>query len=119
MSGRLLLVLSVLLLTGTLAAAPAQAADQVGYVRLPPLSPPTPGRAKVRVIQASVRAPVLNLSIAGGPPIASNVAFATTTGYLEVQPGRWTLDATGTNGGPSGRLAVRLAAGDVYSLLVL
>src|SRR5437764_1117113 len=77
------------------------------------LSPPSSGRAKVRVIQASVRAPVLNLSIAGGGSIADNVAFATTTDYLQVPPGRWTLRASGANGGPTGTLPVHLDAGNV------
>jgi len=83
------------------------------------LSPPSSGRAKVRVIQASVRAPVLNLSIAGGAAIADNIAFASTTDYLQVPPGRWTLEASGTNGGPTGTLPVHLDAGNVYSVLVL
>jgi len=83
------------------------------------LSPPSSGRAKVRVIQASVRAPVLDLSIAGGAPIADNVAFASTTDYFQVPPGRWTLRASGANGGPTGTLPVHLDAGNVYSVLVL
>jgi len=83
------------------------------------LSPPPSGKAKVRVVQASVRAPVLNLSIAGGASIASNVSFATTTDYLQVQPGRWTLRAEGVNGGPAGTLGVHLDSGNVYSVLVL
>jgi hypothetical protein len=83
------------------------------------LSPPPAGKAKVRVVQASVRAPVLDLAIQGGPTIATGVAFATTTGYYTVDPGRWTLDVQGTNGGPAGTLSTRLRAGGVYSLLVL
>jgi hypothetical protein len=83
------------------------------------LSPPASGKAKVRVIQASVAAPVLDLSIAGGAPIADGVAFATTTGYFQVPPGRWTLRAEGTNGGPASTLPVHLELGNVYSLLVL
>jgi hypothetical protein len=83
------------------------------------LSPPPSGKAKVRVLQASVRAPVLDLAVEGGPTIASGVAFATTTDYLAVDPGRWTLRVQGTNGGPSDTLSVRLASGGVYSVLVL
>jgi Domain of unknown function (DUF4397) len=83
------------------------------------LSPPAAGKAKVRVIQASVAAPVLDLSIVGGSPIADGVGFATTTGYFEVPPGRWTLRAQGTNSGPASTLPVHLAQGNVYSLLVL
>jgi hypothetical protein len=83
------------------------------------LSPPPAGKSKVRVVQASLRASTLNLSIAGGLTIASNVAFATTTDYYDVQPGRWTLRAAGTTGGPTGNLGVHLQSGNVYSVLVL
>src|SRR5262249_14678683 len=40
------------------------------------LSPPPSGKAKVRVVQASLRAPALDLSIAGGTTIATGVPFA-------------------------------------------
>src|SRR5256885_1071433 len=83
------------------------------------LTPPPSGKAKVRVIQASVGASALDLAIQGGPMIAGNVPFASTTRYFEVQPGRWTLTAKGTSGGPSGNLGVHLEAGNVYSVLVL
>jgi hypothetical protein len=83
------------------------------------LSPPPAGRAKVRIVQASVRAPVMTVSIAGGATIADNIAFATTTDYLEVAPGHWTLRAQGAGGSPSSTLTATLAAGNVYSLIVL
>jgi hypothetical protein len=83
------------------------------------LTPPPSGKAKVRVVQASLRAPALDLSIQGGAMIAGNVPFASTTEYFQVQPGRWTLKAQGTTGGPAGNLGVHLEAGDVYSVLVL
>jgi len=83
------------------------------------LSPPASGKAKVRVIQASVAAPVLDLSIVGGSPVAEGVAFATTTSYFQVPPGRWALRAQGTNSGPVSTLPVHLEQGNVYSLLVL
>jgi hypothetical protein len=83
------------------------------------LSLPPAGRAKVRIIQASVRAPMLRVWLANGPTIAGDIAFATTTEYLDVTPGSWTLKAQGTTGGPASTLSARLGAGDVYSLLVL
>ena len=83
------------------------------------LSPPPGGKAKVRVVQASLRAPALDLSVAGGPSIATNVPFASTTEYLPVPPGRWTLTAKGTAGGPATNLSVHLDSGAVYSVLVL
>jgi hypothetical protein len=83
------------------------------------LSLPAAGRSKVRIIQASLRAPVLTVRMAGGPTIAENIAFATTTDYLDVPPGQWTLRAQGTDGGPTGTLTATLGAGNVYSLIVL
>jgi hypothetical protein len=83
------------------------------------LSLPPAGKAKVRIVQASVRAPVMTVSIAGGTTIADNIAFATTTDYLAVAPGHWTLEAQGAGGSPSSTLTATLAAGNVYSLIVL
>ncbi|WP_234589054.1 DUF4397 domain-containing protein, partial [Micromonospora sp. MH99] len=82
------------------------------------LSAPTQGRAKVRVVQASVRTPVLDVAAADGPTIADGVQFATTTDYQQVEPGTWKLRLTGA-GGPSTDAEVRLTGGAVYSLLVL
>jgi len=83
------------------------------------LSLPPAGKAKVRIVQASVRAPVMTVSISGGATIADNIAFATTTDYLAVAPGHWTLQAQGAGGSPSSTLTATLAAGNVYSLIVL
>jgi hypothetical protein len=83
------------------------------------LSLPPAGRAKVRIVQASVRAPVMTVSLAGGAVIADNIAFATTTDYLDVSPGHWTLRAQGAGGSPSSTLSATLVAGNVYSLIVL
>ncbi|GAB3941548.1 DUF4397 domain-containing protein [Micromonospora vulcania] len=82
------------------------------------LSAPAQGRAKVRVVQASVRTPVLDVAAAQGPTIADGVQFATTTEYQQVEPGSWRLRLTGA-GGPSTEAEVRLTDGAVYSLLVL
>ena len=83
------------------------------------LSLPPTGKAKLRIVQASVRAPVMTVSISGGPVIADNIAFATTTDYLDVSPGHWTLRAQGAGGSPSSTLTATLASGNVYSLIVL
>ncbi|MFC3500484.1 DUF4397 domain-containing protein [Micromonospora krabiensis] len=82
------------------------------------LSTPRDGQAKVRVVQASVRAPVLDVAAADGPTIADGVQFATTTDYQLVEPGRWRLRLSGS-GGPATHTEVRLTGGAVYSLLVL
>ncbi|MEE6260565.1 DUF4397 domain-containing protein [Plantactinospora sonchi] len=82
------------------------------------LSAPADGRAKVRVVQASVRAPVIDVSVADGERIANAVQFATTTPYQQVEPGRATLRLAGTGAAPT-TTAVSLHDGAVYSLLVL
>ncbi|MEV6595337.1 DUF4397 domain-containing protein [Actinoplanes sp. NPDC051346] len=80
-----------------------------------------PGRdeSKIRIIQASVRAPVLDVGGANGQTIADGVAFATTTDYREVDPGKWTVRVRPAGGGRSSDLPCTLGAGNVYSLLVI
>ena len=80
---------------------------------------PAPGESKVRIIQASVRAPVLDVGVNNGPTIADGVAFATTTTYRQVKPGTWTVKVQPSGGGKSSALPCTLGAGNVYSLLVL
>jgi hypothetical protein len=80
---------------------------------------PTAGKSKVRIIQASVRAPTLDVSVADGPTIADGVQFATTTAYRQVTPGRWTVKVQPSGGGKASSLPCTLGAGSVYSLLVL
>ncbi|GAA4697865.1 DUF4397 domain-containing protein [Phytohabitans rumicis] len=82
------------------------------------LSAPAAGKAKVRVVQASVRAPVLDVAAASGPTIANGVQFATTTDYREVQPGDWQVKLQPSGGDPT-TAECSLAEGTVYSLLIL
>ena len=80
---------------------------------------PDPGKSKVRIIQASVRAPVLNVAGKNGKTIADGVQFATTTAYREVNPGKWSVQVVPTGGGKTSVLPCTLGAGSVYSLVVL
>lgn len=82
------------------------------------LSNPTNGRAMVRIVQASISAPVLNVSTSNGDTVATNVQFATTTAYESVAPGALTLEV-GPTGGKQFPLKVTLQPGCVYSILVL
>ncbi|MFB9239563.1 DUF4397 domain-containing protein [Plantactinospora siamensis] len=82
------------------------------------LTAPPAGRAKVRVVQASVRAPVLDVTAQRGPTIATGVRFATTTDYADVRPGSWQLRLAPPGGQPTSADCT-LASGGVYSLLVL
>jgi hypothetical protein len=83
------------------------------------LTLPGDDRAKVRIVQASVRAPLLDVSVANGPTIAESIAFATTTDYQLVDRGRWRLVVSPAGGGSPTELDALLGAGNVYSLLVL
>jgi hypothetical protein len=84
------------------------------------LALPSPGRAKVRVINASVRAPQLDVSVATtGATIATGAAFATTTEYREVNPGNWPLKLQPSGTTNATEVAANCAAGGVYSVLVL
>ncbi|WP_433296783.1 DUF4397 domain-containing protein [Actinoplanes sp. CA-030573] len=80
---------------------------------------PDPGKSKVRIIQASVKAPVLDVAGKNGKTIADGVEFATTTGYREVNPGKWSVQVVPTGGGKTSVLPCTLGAGSVYSLVVL
>ncbi|MET7418495.1 DUF4397 domain-containing protein [Dactylosporangium sp. NPDC005555] len=84
------------------------------------LALPDPGKAKVRVVQASVKQPTLDVTIAGGAKIAGEVQFATTTDYQLVDPGKWTLRLTAPSVTTAATtVTAPLKAGSVYSLIVL
>ncbi|WP_426506176.1 DUF4397 domain-containing protein [Dactylosporangium sp. McL0621] len=81
---------------------------------------PASGKAKVRVIQASVKQPILDVSVSGGTKIADGVQFATTTSYQTVDPGRWTLRLAAPSATSAATtVTAPLKAGAVYSLIIL
>jgi Domain of unknown function (DUF4397) len=75
-----------------------------------------PGRALVRVIQASLRQHLVTVT-AGGQVLSRRQQFATVTSYRALRPGTWTLRAAG----PGERAAsqVTLAPGSIQTLIVL
>ncbi len=83
------------------------------------LTPPASGKAKVRVIQASVKAPVLTITTNDGTVVGSNVNFASTTSYTNVTAGSWTLQLKPQPSGTAQTTSADLSAGAVYSLIVL
>jgi hypothetical protein len=83
------------------------------------LSRPTNGKAKVRVIQASVGAPVLDVFLPNGEPIATAISFASTTPYQLVSPGTLMLRLKPNGSSTVTAVTANLVAGSVYSLLVL
>jgi hypothetical protein len=80
------------------------------------LTPPPAGSARVRVIAAAASAPTLDVSVAGAP-LARGLQFASTGDYATVPAGATTLQLT-TDEAPT-EVPVDLAAGSVYSVLVL
>jgi Domain of unknown function (DUF4397) len=83
------------------------------------LSSPMNGHAKIRIVQASIKAPLLDVGVDGGSEIATQVAFATTTNYFDVTAGNITLRVSPSGGGTPVELPVSLQADSVYSVLVL
>jgi hypothetical protein len=83
------------------------------------LGAPESGKSKVRVIQASVKQPKLDVKVADGETIASNIEFATTTDYRQVGSGRFTLRLSPSGGTGTTTVSAPLSAGAVYSLIVL
>lgn len=80
---------------------------------------PADGKAKLRVVQASVRAPVLDVQVADGAMVAEGVPFASTTDYEQLDPGLYALRIVPSGSGAGTTVTTTLSAGNVYSLLVL
>jgi Domain of unknown function (DUF4397) len=75
-----------------------------------------PGKALVRVIEASLRQDRATVTI-GGDRVTYGLAFGKSTGYEAVAPGAWTMRATGPTQDASAR--IRLAAGSIRTVVLL
>ncbi|WP_448640697.1 DUF4397 domain-containing protein [Geodermatophilus sp. URMC 63] len=82
------------------------------------LTPPPAGSSRLRVIAAAAAADTLDVAVPGGPALAADLAFADTTGYVDVPAGATSITVTPEDGQPT-ELPVQVAAGSVYSVLVL
>jgi uncharacterized protein DUF4397 len=74
------------------------------------------GKSLVRVIQASLRHNKVTI-MAGGQTLAKNLEFAHVTNYVTARPGTFRVHAAGM--GAMGAKDVTLAAGSIYTLVVL
>ena len=74
------------------------------------------GEATVRMIQASLQEPIVDVSL-DGKDLASGLRFPDVTAYSPVEPGSGTVDASGTGGDAS--LPVQLAARSTHTIVVL
>ncbi len=75
-----------------------------------------PGKALVRVIQASLNQDVVTVR-AGHTTFARNLKFASVTGYRAVKPGTWLIRAAGSSERATDSQA--LMAGALYTLVIL
>jgi Domain of unknown function (DUF4397) len=73
-------------------------------------------KALVRVIQASVKQPLVTVSV-GSDVLARELAFGAASSYQSVQPGSPTVTFSAPGGHAA--MAVKLAAGSVHTLVVL
>jgi hypothetical protein len=81
------------------------------------LAIPPAGRARVRLIAAAASAGTIGASV-GGTTVSSGLGFAEASDYVDVPGGSTTLQVAPDGAAPTD-LPVDLAAGSVYSLLVL
>ncbi len=82
------------------------------------LTLPPAGQSRVRVVNATAAGSLMDLALDGGPALATDLAPADHTEYVDVPGGPGTLTVTPGSGTPTG-LPVDLAAGSVYTVLVL
>ena len=104
--------------TATTIAGVGRFADLSFAVLPDDLSLPPAGQSRARVINAAATGSPLDLALAGGSTLARGVPFADSTDYVDVPGGAGTLTVTGT-GVSQADLPVDLAAGSVYTVLVL
>jgi LPXTG-motif cell wall-anchored protein len=85
------------------------------------LSAPAAGKAHVRVIHFSPDAPAVDIKVAGGPTLISNLPFSQASNYLPVDAGSYDLQVT-----PAGATTVvldlkgvRLEAGKIYDVFAV
>lgn len=74
----------------------------------------------MRLLPAASAAETVTVTAQDGPTVASQAPFGQATGYAAVPAGLWTLDAVAdTDAATEATTEVDLAAGSVYTLLVL
>lgn len=81
------------------------------------LQAPAAGTARVRLIQASVSSDSVDVVTDSGDEIATDVPFASVTGYADVDAGAWNLEVSG--GGNEGVAQVDLAPGSNNTLFAI
>jgi hypothetical protein len=75
-----------------------------------------PGKALVRIVQASMQQNTVTVT-AGSTKLASNLKFAKVTSFVAVNPGTWSVRATGST--ESVTASITLTAGTIHTIVVL
>jgi hypothetical protein len=75
-----------------------------------------PGKALVRVIQASMQQNTVTVT-AGTTSLASNLKFGDVTSFVTVSPGTWSVQAKGSS--QSVTASIKLVAGTIHTIVVL
>jgi Domain of unknown function (DUF4397) len=75
-----------------------------------------PGKALVRIIQASLQQPSVTVTT-GSTTLASDLKFASVTSFVAVAPGTWLIRAAGSS--ESASASITLAAGTIHTIVVL
>jgi hypothetical protein len=84
------------------------------------VAPPSQGKARIRVVQASSAVPKVDVSTSDGLEIAKDAAFPSTTAYTEVPAKQWTLTVTPVGGSAQAvEKPLDVTAGAIYTVLVL
>jgi hypothetical protein len=80
------------------------------------LTPPTSGTGRLRLVQGAEGSPV-SITANGGPELAREVTYGTTTPYTDVPAGHWDLSLA--SGNVKDTAGVDVAAGSVTTVLVV
>jgi hypothetical protein len=91
-------------------------ASGIRLVVIPDKLTTPPGKALVRIIQASMQQDVVTVT-AGSQKLASNLKFANVTSFVAVTPGTWSVRAAGPS--ESVTESISLAAGTIHTIVVL
>jgi len=102
-------------------AAVGQVADIEPLVLEDNNAAPAAGKAHIRVVHASPDAPNVDIAVAGGPILLSNLAFPTASDYLPVDAGSYDLEVrpTGTDTSALDIDGFMAQAGTVYTVMAV
>jgi hypothetical protein len=91
-----------------------------GVVVADTTDPPPAGTGLVRIIQASSQAGHVSVRATDGPVLTADTGFGSTTSYVAVPSGRWTLKAqSSTKPALSGTVAVSIRSASISSVVLL